>query len=162
MGRPVNRQLVYAPDNLYTATDIQKKLQISKFKLHQWVKRGKFPPCIKRKEERSGLARFWYKSVVDQWIIDNDYLVEVEVKQVQKKKDGLDLHLPKKHELLISAACKLLDCTSEAFILDASLTKARRIIEHYDITASMELELCDVSLFSNGKLPRTTKTRNTR
>lgn len=162
MGRPVNRQLVYAPDNLYTATDIQKKLQISKFKLHQWVKRGKFPPCIKRKEERSGLARFWYKSVVDQWIIDNDYLVEVEVKQVKRKKDGLDLHLPKKHELLINAACKLLDCSPEAFILDASLTKARRIIEHYDITASMELELCDVSLFSNGKLPRITKARNTR
>ena len=155
--------MVYAPDNLYTATDIQKKLQISKFKLHQWVKRGKFPPCIKRKEERSGLARFWYKSVVDQWIVDNDYLVDAEVKQVKnKKKDGLDLHLPKKHELLINAACKLLDCTPEAFILDASLTKARRIIEHYDITASMELELCDVSLFSDGKLPRTPKARNTR
>ena len=149
--------MVFAPDGLYTATDVQKKLQISKFKLHQWVKRGKFPPCEERKEKRSGIARFWRKEVVDQWIIDNDHLVEVEVQQVKRKKDGLDLHLPKKHELLINAACKLLDCTPEAFILDASLTKARRIIEHYDITASMELELCDVSIFHNGKLPRYSK-----
>ena len=100
--------------------------------------------------------------MVDQWIIDNDHLIEVEVREKKKKNNALDLELPGKHRMLINAACKLLDCTPEAFILDASLTKARRIIEHYDITASMELELCDMSLFSNGKLPRTSKARNTR
>ena len=162
MGRPVKRQLVYTPDGLYSATEVIKKLGISKFKLHQWIKRGRFPKCIERKEDRSGIARFWRKEVIDQWIIDNGHLIQVEVKEVQKQKDGLDLHLPKKHELLIKSACKLLDCTPEAFILDASLTKARRIIEHYDFTAAMELEICDVSLFSNGKLPRTSKARNTR
>lgn len=122
------------------------------------MKRGKFP---KEQQRLKGL-RFWRKEVVDQWIIDNDHLIEVEVREKKKKNNGLDLELPGKHRMLINAACKLLDCTPEAFILDASLTKARRIIEHYDITASMELELCDVSLFHHGKLPRYSKTGNTR
>ena len=109
------------------------------------------------------MTRFWNRHTVDQWIIDNSHLIEIKEETTEKKKnEGLDLNLPTKHELLINAACRLLDCTPEVFILDASLTKARRIIEHYDLTASMELELCDVSLFSDGKLPRTPKARNTR
>ena len=162
MGRPAHRQLVFAPDGFYTATDVQNKLQISKFKLHQWIKRGKFPACEERKQKRAGIPRFWRKEVVDQWIIDNNYVVEIEAEQKLKINNCAGLELRGKHRLLVNAACRLLDCTPEAFILDASLTKARRIIEHYDITAAMELELCDVSLFSNGKLPRTTKTRNTK
>lgn len=135
----------------------------SKFKLHQQIKRKKFPKSNPRKEERSGLARFWDRHIVDQWIIDNSYLIDVKEETTEKKKnEGLDLNLPKKHELMINAACRLLDCTPEVFILDAALTKAKRIIEHYDLTAGMELELCDVSLFHNGKLPRTPKARNTR
>tara|TARA_A100001201_G_scaffold68124_1_gene63118 strand:- start:2699 stop:3124 length:426 start_codon:yes stop_codon:yes gene_type:complete len=135
----------------------------SKFKLHQQIKRKKFPKSNPRKEERSGLARFWFKHVVDQWLIDNTHLIEIKEEIKEKKKNGgLDLNLPTKHELMINSACKLLDCTPEVFILDAALTKAKRIIEHYDLTAGMKLELCDVSLFSDGKLPRTPKARNTR
>ena len=135
----------------------------SKFKLHQQIKRKKFPKSNPRKEERSGLARFWFKHVVDQWLIDNTHLIEIKEEIEEKKKNGgLDLNLPTKHELMINSACKLLNCTPEVFILDAALTKAKRIIEHYDLTAGMELELCDVSLFSDGKLPRTPKARNTR
>ena len=66
-------------------------LGCSKFVLHQWIRRGKFPKSIQRKE-RSGLARFWRKEVVDQWIIDNKELLRA--KEEKKKNLGLDLEMP--------------------------------------------------------------------
>ena len=161
LGRPAHGQLVYAPDGLYSAAEVMKLVGWKKFKLGQQVKRGKFPKSIPRKEERSGLARFWRKEVIDQWIADNGHLIETENKNQEKKKNsGLGLDMPKKHELTINAACKLCDCTMESFVLDAALTKARRVLDHYDFTENRES--CFVSASHHGKLPRYSKTGNTR
>jgi len=133
----------------------------SKFKLHQQVKRNKFPKSIPRKEERSGLARFWRKEVVDQWIADNGHLIQTEIENEKKKKNlGLGLDMPKKHELTINAACKLCDCTMESFVLDAALTKARRVLDHYDFTENRES--CFVGASQHGRLSRNSKAVNTR
>ena len=132
-------------------------LGCSKFVLHQWIRRGKFPKSIQRKEERSGLARFWRKEVVDQWMIDNKELLRV--KEEKKKNSGLDLEMPKKHELTINAACKLCDCTLESFVLDAALTKARRVLDHYDFTENRES--CFVGASQHGRFSRNSKAVNT-
>ena len=161
LGRPAHRQLVYAPDGLYSATDVMKMTGWSKFKLHQQIKRKKFPQSIPRKEERSGLARFWHKHVVDQWLIDNSHLIEVkEEVEEKKKKSGFGLDLPKKHELLINSACNLLQCTPETFILDAALTKARRVIDHYDLTE--DTETCFVGVTQHARFSRNPKADHSR
>ena len=70
------------------------------------------------------------------------------------------IDLPKKHEVYINTACKLLHCTMETFILDAALTKAKRVIEHYDLTEGTEA--CVDGINQHGELSRTPKARNTR
>ena len=157
LSRPAHRQLVYAPDGLYSAADVMKMVGWSKFKLHQQVRRNKFPKSIPRKEERSGLARFWRKEVIDQWIADNGHLIQIEAEN--KKNSGLGFEMPKKHELTINAACKLCDCTVESFVLDAALTKARRVLDHYDFTENRES--CFVSASQHARLSRNPKAVDT-
>ena len=132
----------------------------SKFKLHQQVKRNKFPKSIPRKEERSGLARFWRKEVIDQWIADNGHLIQTEIENEEKKKNSdFGLDMPQKHKLTINAACKLCDCTLESFVLDAALTKARRVLDHYDFTENRES--CFVGASQHGRFSRNSKAVNT-
>ena len=148
--------MLHTREGLYTATEVRDLLNVDKWKFRRWTEKGVFPRSIKRKVERAGVPQFWEKHVVHQWIVDNVHLLD----EREDAEEGMNLVLPEKHERLVIAACRLLHCTPETFILDAALTKAKRIIEHYDLKEGMEP--CDVSLFSNGKLPKYSKTGNTR
>ena len=148
--------MLYSRDGLYTATEVRDLLSVDKWKFRRWTENGIFPKCIKKKADRAGVPQFWPKHEVHQWIVDNIHLIDVQ----EDGEEGINLVLPERHERLITAACRLLHCTPETFILDAALTKAKRVIEHYDLKEGMEA--CVVGTSQNGRLSRNSKTRNTR
>ena len=120
-----------ANDAHYTTQEVLQMTHMSRFTLIKKRKAGLFPdPQYKgdKANENPFMRSDRYcKFKVDDWIQRNTSDVAIKA----AKEAGLYIKLERDQLVLVQDACKLFDCSLEAFAKDAVLWKASRVLENY-------------------------------
>ena len=119
--------MAIAPPGTYCTQEVLELTGISRYTLQRFLKQQRFPKPV-NKSKGSGSANFFCRDEIDAWVAERVKDLPVSTEPLNGEVDVVTLTMTKREMSQHKRACAELQCTFDAYAMDAIRWKTRAIL----------------------------------